>query len=536
MFKRICVAAIVFIIGLQAYASEDYPFVRAQTFEDAWKASCRVCVDGARGSGTHVGGIANVAAYVMTNYHVVTKNDSARLDFWTNGKMESVRGVVVWRAYNAQEAEDFATIAVRVDELKKINPPWIALGGSDARPSVGAIVVSSGAPDGRFPQAWKGQILEYYRGETAIFSPPPVPGQSGSAICEYVDGELFVTGILTWLIGEKGRDDSKGGAIPVANIYKALEKRGTNVDFHDDASPIPPGAQECSEPVGPCVLEFTQTNCPPCKDAETDVAQLRAFGVDVYVYDVATERGSEYVKRYGIDRTPSFVLLDKSFKPVETFIGAGKVDEIRTRFDSLKIEARENDVAADEPLPDARENATQTSPSTPINLPLLVPIESATDFRNRPPVYEVSDDVGFFDDSDRRWQDLKRRNKDDAEKGEEDEEKRPRLGERITDGAVEAFASRVEKRIDGKVAEVKISIRQKWDAVKYRATMVLCFLIVVAVIVAEGFVALAKWIWRKTREKATLIASALEAVKNDAASPFSSHYSDHQKSRNKNQD
>ena len=259
-----------------ADVADDYPFVRAQTFEDAWKASCRVCVDGARGSGTHVGGVAN-AAYIMTNYHVVTKNDSARLDFWTNGKMESVRGVVVWRAYNAQKAEDFAAIAVRVDDLKKINPPWVALGGADARPSVGAVIVSSGAPDGRFPQAWKGQILEYYRGETAIFSPPPVPGQSGSAICEYVDGELFVTGILTWLIGEKGNDNSKGGAIPVANIYRALEERGTNVDFHDDASPIPPGAQECSELVGPCVLEFTQANCPPCKDAETDVAQLRAF-------------------------------------------------------------------------------------------------------------------------------------------------------------------------------------------------------------------------------------------------------------------
>lgn len=528
MFKKICVALIVFNFALQTYASDDYPFIRAQTFEDAWKASCRVCVDGARGSGTHVGGVAN-AAYIMTNYHVVTKNDSARLDFWTNGKMESVRGVVVWRAYNAQKAEDFAAIAVRVDELKKINPPWVALGGADARPSVGAVIVSSGAPDGRFPQAWQGQILEYYRGETAIFSPPPVPGQSGSAICEYVDGELFVTGILTWLIGEKGDDNSKGGAIPVANIYKALEERGTNVDFHDDASPIPPGAQECSVSVGPCVLEFTQANCPPCEDAETDVAQLRAFGVDVYVYDVATERGSEYVKRYGIDRTPTFVLLDQAFKPVETFVGAGKVDEIRTRFDSLKNETRENDVTADEPLSDARKNATQTAPATPIDLPLLAPIEPTADFRNRPPVYEVSDNVGFFDDSDRRWQDSKRRKQDDD--GEEKEE-RPRLGEKLADGAVEAITSRVEKRIDGKIAEMK----ERWNEIKYRAAMVLCFLIVVAVIVAEGFVALAKWIWRKTREKTTLIASALEAVKNDAASPFSSHYSDHQKSRNKNQD
>ena len=493
-----------------ANVADDYPFVRAQTFEDAWKASCRVCVDGARGSGTHVGGVAN-AAYIMTNYHVVTKNDSARLDFWTNGKMESVRGVVVWRAYNAQKAEDFAAIAVRVDDLKKINPPWVALGGADARPSVGAVIVSSGAPDGRFPQAWKGQILEYYRGETAIFSPPPVPGQSGSAICEYVDGELFVTGILTWLIGEKGNDNSKGGAIPVANIYRALEERGTNVDFHDDASPIPPGAQECSELVGPCVLEFTQANCPPCKDAETDVAQLRAFGVDVYVYDVATERGSEYVKRYEIDRTPSFVLLDQSFKPVATFVGAGKVDEIRTAFDSLKTEARENDVAADEPLQDARGNATQTPPATPIDLPLLAPIESTVDFRNRPPVYEIAQDVGFFEDSDARWR--AKRRQEDAEESEETPEKRPKLGERLADGAVDAITSRVEKQIDGKVAEMKEFLRQKWDALKYRILMAFVLLVAVAVIVAEGVVAGLKKIGRKVKTKFARICVVLNEVK-----------------------
>ncbi len=73
--------------------------------------------------------------------------------------------------------------------------------------------------------------------------------------------------------------------------------------------------------------------------------------------------------------------------------------------------------------------------------------------------------------------------------------------------------SRVEKRIDGKIAEMK----EKWNEIKYRATMILCFLIVVA----EGVVALVKWSWRKTKEKAALIASALEAVKNDAASSFS---------------
>lgn len=495
-------------------------FIRAQTMEDAHGASCRVCVPGARGTGFFFGAKGD-EAYIATNYHVVTKNDSARLDFWTNGKMESINGRIDWRAFDRDSPEDFAVIVVSAAELKKINPPWIALGGSDARPSVGAMIVSSGAPDGRFTQAWKGQVLEYYNGKTAVFSPPPVPGQSGSAVCEYVNGELFVTGILTWLLGEKGRDDSKGGAIPIANLYKALAKRGVDVDYHDQSvSPIPPNATECAEStaVAPCVIEFTQESCPPCVEAERDVELLRALNVPVYVYDVATERGAEYAKRYKIDRTPTFVLTDERYAPVQTFIGAGKSEEIRTAFESLKSKTIQNDSTppreGDGSQPSERLSIPFTpkpSPS-PLNLPELAPLQSASsDFRNRPPVFEYANDVGIFKDSDERWQALKRRQRQREE--EEDnpdgqsanqDKSRPRLKDRLQDGAEELINNAVNKTIQ----KITIAMKEKWEACKFVLLMGFCLILAVALLVAQGVVAAVKWTWNKAVEINAAIQSA----------------------------
>lgn len=515
-------AAVVYLLLVVAdvYALD---FVRAKTLEDAHGASCRVCVSGARGTGFFFGAKGD-DAYIATNYHVVTKNDSARLDFWTNGKMESINGRIDWRAFDRDSPEDFAVIVVSAAELKKINPPWIALGGSDAKPSVGAVIVSSGAPDGRFTQAWKGQVLEYYNGKTAVFSPPPVPGQSGSAVCEYIDGELFVTGILTWLLGEKGRDDSKGGAIPIANLYKALAKRGVDVDYHDpNVSPIPPNATECAEStaVAPCVLEFTQANCPPCVEAERDVELLRALNVPVYVYDVTTERGAEYAKRYKIDRTPTFVLTNERYAPVQTFVGAGKSEEIRTAFESLKSKTIQNDSTPkhedDGSQPRERLSIPFTpepSPS-PLNLPELAPLQApVNDFRNRPPVFEYANDVGIFKDSDERWQALKRkREKRRSEEspdddGEAQKQTRPRLGERLTDGAIDSIAARIENAVNQKIEDMKAAMKEKWEACKFVLLMGFCLILAVALLVAQGIVAAVKWTWKKAVEINAAIQSA----------------------------
>jgi len=220
----------------------DPAFRAAQTFDDAHAASCRVRVDGASGSGTFVG-VAGGLAWILTNYHVVGRAKTARLDFWTNSVLESVDAAVKWRAYDASRGYDFAFCTLDPAELARIAPPFVRLGGPDATPSRDAFIVSSGCPDGRFAQAWRGKIVSFWNDSTALFQPPPVPGQSGSGVLERVDGRLTLVAVLTWLVGERGRDDSKGGAIPVANLHEAAAPGSPAAAPFGD--PIPPGAIEC---------------------------------------------------------------------------------------------------------------------------------------------------------------------------------------------------------------------------------------------------------------------------------------------------
>jgi len=220
----------------------DPAFRAAQTFDDAHAASCRVRVDGASGSGTFVG-VAGGLAWILTNYHVVGRSGSARLDFWTNSVLETVDASVKWRAYDASRGYDFAFCTLDPEELARIAPPFVRLGGPSATPSRDAFIVSSGCPDGRFAQAWRGKIVSFWNDSTALFQPPPVPGQSGSGVLERVDGRLTLVAVLTWLVGERGRDDSKGGAIPVANLHEAAAPGSPAAAPFGD--PIPPGAIEC---------------------------------------------------------------------------------------------------------------------------------------------------------------------------------------------------------------------------------------------------------------------------------------------------
>lgn len=239
------VLALIAILGASCFGVE---FRRADnTLDDVFSASCRVNVSGARGSGTF-NGEKDGLAYISTNYHVVSGQKNATVDFWTNGVKQTLAGRVVWRAYDANMPADFAFIVVDAEELKRtVDPPYVALGGSDAKPSVNSFFLSSGGPKGWAVKAWKGKVLDYYNGETVLFQPHPVPGQSGSGVFEEIDDELFQVGIITWLIGSEGDDAAKGGAIPISNLYKALKQRPYQVGFPsgDKGSPIPPGAVEC---------------------------------------------------------------------------------------------------------------------------------------------------------------------------------------------------------------------------------------------------------------------------------------------------
>ena len=157
--RKFCVACLIVLALCRSALAVDAPkFKQGVTFEDAHGAVCRVRVNGAMGTGFFFG-CENGNACIATNYHVVTKNQVATFDFWTNGYMQSITGKLVWKSFDGDEGYDFAVGYVDPNELKKIDPPWLPLAGADAYPSIGAVIISCGEPDGRFTQAWKGQIL-----------------------------------------------------------------------------------------------------------------------------------------------------------------------------------------------------------------------------------------------------------------------------------------------------------------------------------------------------------------------------------------
>ena len=98
------------------------------TLGDVHAASCRVRVSNARGTGIFNGyNAAEGVAYISTNDHVTTTAGSCKLDFWTNSKMQTVDGRVVFSIRDDRAARDFAIIAVDAYALKEIDPPFIPM-------------------------------------------------------------------------------------------------------------------------------------------------------------------------------------------------------------------------------------------------------------------------------------------------------------------------------------------------------------------------------------------------------------------------
>lgn len=444
--KKTVVLALLFcFVPIRSFSEE---FRRAVTFEDAHAASCRVNASGARGTGTFIGSVGE-SAYILTNYHVVTTSSKVSVDFWTNSERETLEGKVVWRYYDADLPADFAIIELNAKSLKNsINPPFVALGGKDAKPSINGFIVSSGAPDGRFTQAWKGKVLDYFNGSTVLFSPPPVPGQSGSGILEYKGDELFLTGVLTWLIGEKGRDESKGGAIPVSNIYIAA-KRGKLAPTALDklASPIPPGATECKE-ASRKTFFFKSTGCNACKNAAPDVAKLKEDGENIVEVETSTSSGLEFAKSEGVKLIPCAIVYEggeKTTIEADTIVYNGLYKTFRERFPAK-----------------AREYGAASS-------------AEAEDFRARPPVRDEATIKGLLEDSESRWGARPRTEPPETSPSEPpggttDAETANRLGDRIAERLAEAMGSKIEseaqklggvleKKLDGYASKIEEDVK-----------------------------------------------------------------------------
>lgn len=275
------------------------------SLSDVHAATCRVRVSNARGTGIFNGyDEATGKAYISTNDHVTSVNRACLLDFWTNSRLETVKGTVIFKSRNDQTGRDFAIIEVDANDLKKIDPPYIPMKAIDASELMGRAFLSSGCPDGRFDQGWRGTI-ETMEGGMLIFSPPPVPGQSGSGICVEDNGRLYDVAKLTYLLGTKGQDESKGGALPLANLLR----RGTftaGASARYDRLPV-------AQVVEPRIIAFTSENCPACLAAEAGL--LRAENADkiaIERVDALTEDGAKIAASYNVKEIPTYVVVDEA--------------------------------------------------------------------------------------------------------------------------------------------------------------------------------------------------------------------------------
>lgn len=277
-------------------------FRRAEpTLSDVHAATCRVRVSNARGTGIFNGYNSKTGkAYISTNDHVTSANRSCILDFWTNSKMESVQGVVVYKSRNDNAGRDFSIIEVDADALKAIDPPYIPMKALDASRLQGRTFMSSGCPDGRFDQGWRGTI-ERVDGGMAIFSPPPVPGQSGSGICVVENGRVYDVAKLTYLLGSKGLDESKGGALPLVNLIQTLDK--TNVSSRYEVVPVADDGMR--------VLAFTSADCEACVNADDGLTMAEhADGVVVERVDALSKEGGAVANKYDVSLIPCYVVVD----------------------------------------------------------------------------------------------------------------------------------------------------------------------------------------------------------------------------------
>lgn len=501
-FEKTAILAIfvALILVNPAYSVE---FRRAETLEDAHAASCRINAGNSRGTGTFFLACGSTA-YIVTCQHVVGSTVDVSTDFWGNSVKQNIKGRVLWRYLDNSMPVDVAIIGVDAETLKReVDPPYVPLAGSDARPTVNGFIVSSGAPDGRFTQAWKGKVVEYYQDATAIFSPPPVPGQSGSGIMEYIDGDLYITGILTWLIGEKGRDDSKGGAIPVSNIYRAAKKgKRAPTAIDSNTSPIPPNATECrdvaedgsryrarvelSRPVGalagsaapnlsnkngeesdatkavneeifrPTLIYYTRPDCPACQSIESEIDRFEIDGVDVKRIDVSKQEGYELAKLDGVEKIPCIV-VDQGGR--------------RSRVDAEELLSKDGAYLA------VKRRIQKNAPTAQVP-DAVAPVNPQT----REPVRDDGAGIAeILDETENSWrnrrQDRQERREERRQEREEERE-RPaptplprddgekessKLGDRIADRIADALSRKVESESQRLGATLEAKIAGKLD-------------------------------------------------------------------------
>lgn len=397
-------------------------FRRAETFEDVHHATFRVTVSGARGTATFIGQDER-GAILLTNHHVVSNAREATVEGWGCYDRKALRGVVDWRAYNKNEPYDFAEIVVDPEQLKSIyNPPYVALAGEDCDLD-DAQIISAGAPRGAHVSTWKGVELGKYNGRTIMFTPPPVPGQSGSLIVARVDGELWGVAILTWLFGREGDDAATGGAIPIKLYYKA---RGVPMSTPASSPSLPPIPENAVEVADHARLRvYTSPNqCEPCAKLEPTLKELEAEGVLIERID-ALGAHKELALKDGVENIPTIYAVNNDNKVVRVVTA----DELAENPKQTLLNAYKYATMPKEPTPAVEITQTTPKQETP-NI-----------------VYSVASSNGIVDESLKRWR-MRGKEEPEETKPQPNDTARPRIVAPIEniENAINAAAKKAARR------------------------------------------------------------------------------------------
>ena len=193
-------------------------FAKFLTLNEIGEASCRVNADDARGSGTSIAQDKQFI-YVLTNAHVVGNSRRATCEFFRYGrKTAPLAGEVIWRAYSEQRVLDFAIIRVPKSLFGSMPPRIVPLAPPTHIVKKDDYIASAGCPQGRWLQLWEGHALSTGSQSRVLFTPPPLGGQSGSGVYTMIKGNTHLAAVLTWRV-----DDDKGGAIHIANFWRAIK-------------------------------------------------------------------------------------------------------------------------------------------------------------------------------------------------------------------------------------------------------------------------------------------------------------------------
>lgn len=268
--------------------------------------SAVVRVSHASGIGTgFVSFVTDREIWVNTNSHVVGAEKIVKVEFFHDNRPYPVEGTV--RAnFFSDRPDDFAIVVVDRDNVP-FDVPVLKMGARDAKPGVDALIISAGCPNGRWVFGWKGFVNAYNR-SVCEFTPASIPGMSGSPLCEVIDGEVVVTGVVTYLLkynDELGRDASRGGAIPISHFYDALLR--IEPTAYNDESGIPENAIPLAQATAntDVFVRYIFNNETVCQLTRPYVDSMKAKGICFEEHPFTAEiRDAWQVKN-----TPTFIIM-----------------------------------------------------------------------------------------------------------------------------------------------------------------------------------------------------------------------------------